>query len=173
MALTKAELKMIVKQCLVEILSEGLNPAQFQQSPAPASSVRGSVTEQRHAQPRRRPAFDPALDTPLRGTGGSARLPSDTMREAVIRGSGGNPILADILADTAMTTLPTQMSAGHDSVGGAMADPSSVSRNHIPVQQEQFNGTPEQVFGEVAAMRADGSSHWADLAFGPPNKKST
>lgn len=165
MALTKAELKMIVKECLVELLTEGLGGAQFR--PAVGSSVQGSVTEHRQPASRRRPAFDPRLDTPVRRGGGSVRLPTDALKEAVQRGSGGNPILADILADTAMTTLPTQMAAGHDNPGTG-----GVSRNHMPVGQEQFNGSPEEVFGEAAALRADGSSHWADLAFGSPTKKS-
>jgi hypothetical protein len=72
--------------------------------------------------------------------------------------------MADILADTAMTTLPMQL--GHEppthSGGGS----------HGIVQQEQFHGDPTEVFGAGGHMREDGSSHWADLAFMPAKKSA-
>jgi hypothetical protein len=138
--LNRSELKAIVKVCLLEILSEGLGTVSSAPSTVP------NVREHRTTAPRRTPAFDPKLDTPV-----SAARFNSQLQESIKRNSGGNPILADMLADTAMTTLQEQVEPG---AGGS----------HIS-QQEQFSGTPDEVFGDVAAPRADGSSHWADLAF--------
>ena len=80
-------------------------------------------------------------------------------------------MMADILADTASTTLASQLANG-DRMGQPLAGSAvSVSSSSSPVQQEQFHGNPEEVFGSAAMPRADGSSHWADLAF-MPNKKT-
>jgi hypothetical protein len=163
---SRSDLKLIVKQCLLEILGEGLagEPLIEQHRAAPnRTQINGSAGAQRSSNARRRPEFDPRLDTPV----GRGRQQNSVMKQAIKEGSGGNPILAEMLTDTAHTTLPTQLSHG-DSMGSQL--PGSVS--HGIIQQEQFDGTPEDVFGEVAAPRADGSSHWADLAFASPFKKS-
>jgi hypothetical protein len=158
MALSRAELKLVVKECLLEILSEGLGTVAPQARPQPSRNpINGSIREQRN----RRPTFDPRLDTPVKGA-------SNDLKEAIKRGSGGNPMLADMLADTAMTTLPSQLSGG-DSMG--MPSPGGGGIGKI-AQQEQFSGSPEEVFGEAAMPRSDGSSHWADLAFMGQDKKS-
>ena len=170
MALTKAELKMIVKECLIEILSEGLGSMQAPARPPVGRAVNGTVREQRTANGRRKPEFDPRLDTPI----GNGRQATDALKEAIKREAGGNPIMAAILADTAMTTLPTQLSNG-DSMGTPSPGSSGtapISRDHAPTQQEQFAGDPTEVFGMGGAPREDGSSHWADLAFMPAGKKS-
>jgi hypothetical protein len=109
-----------------------------------------------------RPAFDPRLDTPIVG----GRNPTQALKEAIKQNSGGNPVMADILADTAMTTLPNQLSNG-DSMGMPGL---GTTVNRAPLQ-EQFSGEVDDVFGDVAAPRADGSSYWSDLAF-MPSKKS-
>ena len=69
-------------------------------------------------------------------------------------------MMADILADTAMTTLPKMMSSGDSS--------SKYSGGSSPraIQVEHFSGSPEDVFGDEVA------SKWANLAFmESPNKK--
>jgi len=71
------------------------------------------------------------------------------MQETIKRESGGNPIMADIFKDTAMTTLPTMQAHGD----------TGASAGSAPMLQEQFNGNPEDVFGEETAGR------WANLAF--------
>jgi len=79
---------------------------------------------------------------------------------AVNEGSGGNPILADMLADTAVTTLQAQEQHGHNGAGVAPR----------AAQNEQFDGSPDEVFGSGGRPRGDGSSYWADLAFMPTKK---
>lgn len=161
MKTSKDQLKQIVRELMVEILSEGLGNF------APSRpSVAGTVREQ--ASARRRPEFDPRLDTKLTGN----RLPTDALKQAIRENSGGNPVLADMLADTAMTTLPNQLANGDrmgrpgEGTGTSMA----ALRQGAPLQ-EQFTGDPSDHF-EGAEARADGSSHWADLAFMTPGKKS-
>jgi hypothetical protein len=157
MKVSRDALKSMVKELLVEVLSEGLGNVQASAGrlPAPGRPPISAIGEQR----RRQPTFDPRLDTPM----GGGRQPSNALREAVKREAGGNPVMADILADTAMTTLPSMLSHGDV---GVLPSGGGVSRDHMPVQQEQFNGTPEEAFG-------DGASRWADLAFMDAPKKKT
>lgn len=171
MKASRDQLKALMKELLLEILSEGLPIATTTQPgmvrpPQNRLPIQGMQTEARLANGRRKPQFDPRLDAPVGG-----RTPTDQLKEAIRREAGGNPVMMDILADTAMTTLPSQLSQGDSmGAGGGLEPP---SRNHAPNQTEQFNGDPADVFGSAAEMRADGSSHWADLAFMPAGKKST
>jgi len=159
MKATRDQLKSLVRELLVEILQEGLGPSVG--SPAARPVAEGSRRPRLAQQGgRQRPTFDPRLDTPL----GGGRQPTDALKEAVRMEAGGNPILADILADTAVTTLPEQMSHGD-----TMGHPAPGAAAPRLAQQEQFRGDPTEIFagGEV---RDDGMSHWADLAFMPAKK---
>jgi len=147
MKLTREGLKAIVKELLLEVLREGIG------GPVPTSSTSSPARLQPGPQRPRRQAFDPALDTPV-------VRQSDSLREAIRRESGGNPVMADILADTAATTLREQLSHGEPVEGRPSA-------GHV----EQFNGEVSDVFG-ASAGEGDGSSHWADLAFMPSMKKT-
>jgi len=162
-----------MKEILVEILNEGLGgvsaspSAGRPQQSSGRSSIVGEQTQRQLGGGRRKPAFDPNLDTPLPG----GRSPSNALKEAIRIEAGGNPLMADILADTAMKTLPTQLAngdrMGQPGVGSSMS-PSSFGGSP-GAGQEQFNGDPSQMF-EGGAARSDGSSHWADLAFMPAKK---
>lgn len=157
MALSRAELKQVIKELLVEILSEGLGNVQAaaRRPLAPGRVPIAGVSESRQRpNGRRQPSFDPRLDTPV----GNNRKPTHALKEAIKRESGGNSVMADILADTAVTTLPTMLS--HGDTGTPMPGATAPG----PTQQEQFHGTPESVFGEETAGR------WADLAFMPTKK---
>lgn len=153
MKTSRDQLKAIVKECLLEILSEGLgNVSPQRQLEANQRQISGTSTSRPSQQ--RRPAFDPTLDrqvTPQRGS------LSPALKEAIRAESGGNAIMAAIFSDTARTTLPSMLANGDNGAGAAVS----------PMQQEQFNGTPEQVFGEDSAGR------WANLAFAEPVNKHT
>lgn len=160
MKASRDQLKALVRSLMIEILSEGLGNLGV----GPVPGLPAPIGEHRLANGRRKPAFDARLDTPLVG----GRQPTDALRHAIHAESGGNPMMAAILADTARTTLPSQLSGGD-----AMGMPSEGvghSASRI-VQQEQFAGNPDDIF-EGAAVRPDGSSHWADLAFMGSGKKS-
>lgn len=131
--MSRDQLKEIVKECLVEILSEGVGNAGNL-----LTSRRSPVTEQRTRRPRQ--DYDPRLDSPVNGN----RQPTSALKDAIKREAGGNPIMESIFADTARTTLPSQMAGENGSPGS---------------QTEQFSGEPDEVFGEEV------SSRWANLAF--------
>jgi len=151
MKTSREQLKLIVKELMVEILSEGLGAA-VQRASVPGRASGVAVSEKKN-----RFAHNPALDTPI----SNKRVPSQALKEAIRQESGGNPIIADILADTAMTTLPAMLAHGDAATPQPGAAPAG------PVQQEHFNGDPEEVFGVDA-------NHWANLAFAesPKNKSS-
>lgn len=159
MALTRAELKLLIKEVLVEILNEGLGNV----SPTPKlplagrAPLSGAVREAR-AGGKRQPDFDPRLDTPVGG-----KKPNNQLKEAIRATAGNDPIMASILRDTASTTLP--LLAADRNLG--RVDEEMAGGKPGIQQVEQIVGTPEEVFGEETAGR------WADLAFmDGPGKKS-
>jgi hypothetical protein len=147
--ITKSQLKSIVKECLVEILQEGLGasgPILATSSNNNSNSFlenRQRKTVEQKQMSRPKSSF---LDTPLKRS---------AMSETIMRESQGNPLMADIFADTAKNTLPKMLSNDKSGHGSSKA-----------IQVEHFEGTPEEVFGE------DVASKWANLAFmNTPSKK--
>lgn len=135
--ISKSHLKGLIKECLVEILQEGL-------------AVSGSpINEQKRV-------YRPNSENSER----PSRAPSNALMNAIKTEARGNSVMADILADTAMTTLPNMLAGGDSNVYGA-----APRAAHAPQQAEQFNGDPAQVFGKEA------SSRWASLAFMGDSKK--
>lgn len=131
------EFKALIKECLVEIFSE--NSTKYvteQRQTRPSQQQRRSITHSKNKQ------FDPRLDTKINSS-------------AIKHAAGGDPMMESLLADTAKTTLQEQLANGD----GMSPYPAEGSSGKKISQQEQFNGTPEQVFGE------DTSSKWAALAF--------
>lgn len=136
MAITKGQLKSIVKECLLEILSEGIGTSS-------AKEVFESKKQVKNIAP------------PAKMTKGQP-APTQFLKEAIKREAGGNPVMADILADTAMTTLPSMLENDRSKV---VAQPTGV------VEKVVAAATPDQLFGEEVA------SKWASLAFMDPPKK--
>lgn len=134
---SKKELKDLIKECLIEILAEGLGQSLVE------STVRQAPA--RTIVPKRSFAHLEQRVLPKSQITGA-------LNEAIRTESRGNKVLAEILTDTARTTLPTMLAGGDSSSGGRMT------------QQEQFNGSPEEVFGDEA------SSKWAELAFAAPSR---
>lgn len=84
----KSQLKKIIKECLLEILAEGIGQDVY------------NVSE---SAPKRRVAAAPRqVEQKFK--------PSHALNQAVIESAGGDPIMEGILADTAATTLPSMMS---------------------------------------------------------------
>lgn len=165
MKASREQLKVLMKELLVEILQEGLGNSSVRSSLNKITAA-GVTSEQRYAD-RRKLQFDPRLDVPL----SNVRVPTAALKENIHRAAGGNPIMVDILADTAMTTLPAQLSYG-DAMDQQLPGMPQASRNHSPVQQEQFHGEVADSFGDSAQPDENGSSYWAALAFAPRVKKS-
>ena len=155
MKTSRQELKEIVKECLLEILSEGLGSQRV-----PTTEILARPRQQSKAPPQQSQRVHP-LDEPV----GRGRVATQALREAIKREAGGNPIMEAIFADTARTTLPKMMGGGDTQIGSST--PSMGATPGAIGQTEQFNGTPEDVFG-------DASSRWANLAFnaGPTGKNT-
>lgn len=141
MGITKQQLKDIVKECLVEILAEGIG-----------SSTRSSLQEATQKSQKR---VINAKSAPLPRRGENVKY-GQTMAETIKRESKGNPVMASILADTAMNTLPSMINEG--------------TRQQPPppagsIESIVANAAPEDLFGDEA------SSKWAQLAFMETPKK--
>lgn len=143
----KSEFKELVRECLIEILQEGAlvgRPSVLETSKkqkkevrprrrAPIQSVQENVQRRSHPtlDAPANPRFNNALDTAVAGVN-----------------AGGDPILDDILRDTAMTTLQEQMTQpGEKSAAALMTDVGMSRSEGIPVDP------------------LPGSNNWAALAF--------
>jgi hypothetical protein len=133
MSVTRQQLKSIVKECLVEILAEGIGSTKksIQEVALKTNNV---VSKKPNSVQSRR---------------GEHVKYSQTMAETIKREAGGNSIMAEILADTAATTLPSMLKE-------------SAIQHKQPigsVERVVADSTPEELFGDDAA------SKWAQLAF--------
>jgi hypothetical protein len=141
MKTSRAELKAIVKECLMEILQEGLgNAGSFTSQVVPAMSQSKHVFSEKSR---------------IQKTESSTRSPAPALREAVRREAGGNRVMESILADTAASTLPKML----QNEGRKQPVPTGT------VEQIVAAVNPEELFG------SDVASKWADLAFMDSVKK--
>ena len=149
MKLTKSELKSIVKECLIEILNEGLGALG---SPSQQTQTVQKTISSSQLSDSSKPSGPPLQLTPR-------RPPPSQMREAIKREAGGNKVMESIFADTAASTLQNMIR--------------NESRPQIPstagggvVEHLVAANTPEEIFGD------DVTSKWANLAFmDSPTKK--
>jgi len=142
MGITKGQLKAIVKECLVEILAEGMG-----------NNLVESINEVSSKKVAKQSPITTAAV--MRQNASKTKLQSAQLREAIRLEAGGNDIMASILADTAAKTLPTMLE--NDRMKAPM--PSGKIENLVA------SHNPEDLFGEEAA------SKWADLAFMGKSKK--
>ena len=133
--LLKSELKEIVKECLVEILSEGISPS------AQSNSV---ISESRTQRRQRRSAFDhvswarenkPQEEKSINAKQAASSLTSD-------------PILAEVLADSKKTMI--------NQIEAERRGPSASSGDFA--QRKASESDPLSLFGGSAG-------NWAALAF--------
>lgn len=163
MKMTRQDLKSIVKECLVEILSEGL-----------VESAR-SVNENRQARPqaRQQSASPQNFDRPARSSIADkiSFLPEN--RQEIRRGPGpqqveqnnrhlissltSDPILAEVFADTARNGGHTRIA---DSAGPAhkIGHEQMISAAGDAAAKAMLRSDPVDVFGDSAGK-------WAALAF--------
>ncbi len=165
MKMNKEQLKALIKECIVEVLSEGLGSRLVEHAGRPTGQVlqSGQVSTGLRRPPpsqAQRLAFDPKLDTPVnRGMGQSAN--TRVLEAAIKASSHGNSTMAAIFADTAATTMVEQSKYREPTSAG------SSQASHGISSVEQINGNPDEIFGEDAAAR------WADLAFMDAPAKKT
>lgn len=153
MKLTKNDLKGIVKECLTELLQEGIGniflvagsdqPRQAVTSQIP---VRNSFAESTRAATASKISY-------------AKTAPNPALRDIVKRESGGNKVMESILADTASTTLQSML---QNEVKGAIpAQPINGGAAERIVANTDLN----DIFG------SDTASKWADLAFASSPRK--
>ena len=154
--LSKGQLKSIVKECLLEILSEGIGS-----SPPRQASIKRSPTRKRQFEDDAR-SLRPALDNIRYGT-----QPTNESRATIKEKNAGfdravtsavgsltdDPMMASIFSDTAATTLQEQLETD-GAPGAGMAGQPMIE--HV--------SDPTSVFGDAAA-------NWATLAFAESKPK--
>ncbi len=142
MRITKEQLKIVVRECLVEILAEGIGPST-------ARSINEAVKNKTKSY-----VSTPTLST-RQDVSRTRSQSSEALKEAIRIESGGNDVMATILADTAANTLPM------------MLENEGVRRPMMTGKIESITAshTPEELFGEET------TSKWANLAFAGVLKK--
>ena len=143
--ISRDDLKSIVKECLVEILSEGLVSSATKVNEVkatkvatqPRMGVQGRLPEQ--GEFRRKLAENVRVGPPQQNNHAEniAKVTSD-------------PILAEILADTANTTLVKMIQAEGRPMASGPVDSASM---------QAMNSDPMDLF--------EGADKWSDLAFAP------
>lgn len=145
-SMTRNELKEIVKECIMEVLLEGLDTS------IRAKPARQTESVQR-SSPLPRPLPDPSFSAGANRVASQAQgrkspPPAVTNLAAEFHGEQRG-IMQDIFEDTARNTLPAQITADR-SPGAALAVRAD---NQSPVSDLD----PMSLF--------EGSSNWAELAF--------
>jgi len=137
--LLRSELKEIVKECLVEILSEGL------MNNKDVSPVSLQQTGIRESNRRKRNHLD--------NISYNKKKINKRKKPKINTNLTKDPIMNEIFADTANSTLQEQVSADRKSGMAAVANQGDAAAKLVN------KSTPEKLFGEEAA------SKWASLAF--------
>lgn len=138
--LLRSELKSIVKECLVEILAEGIGNSNV----AANEYVNESKKEAPKMSNKRRKSY---LD--------NMKIESSNKTNQSLKKTNltNDPILNELLADTAQTTLKEQVAADSKKRMSDMSRPADAAAAHVS------NSLPEDLFGGEAAGK------WAKLAF--------
>jgi len=153
--LSRSVLKGIVKECLVEILQEGLSPE---------SSINLSESKGNHTSVKRSTRLNnrrsSALDRISYGSNSiESNLPKNRKFESNIKKVTENmtqdPVLSSILADTARTTLQEQSGAESKGPSGAYLPTAAAGDTAARVAA---SSDPMEIFSESAEK-------WAELAF--------
>mgnify|MGYP003642083758 CR=1 FL=1 len=153
--LTRSAIKSIVKECLIEILEEGIS----EKGSSRLSESSRRKTKTKHKDPPvRRKGFDNVSYSR------DSRKPNSEFESNIARVANSmtsDPVLSSILADTAKTTLQEQV-AGERVGPAGVSMPTAMAGDAASRQAAQ--SSPEDLF-------AGSASKWADLAFASPVNK--
>ena len=148
---TRSELKGLIKECLIEILQEGVGETgQRPRAPMPMQESRHQDREARHESTIRRNISDKMSFLPERE---KMQRPVNPRINEGIANITSDPIMQAIFSDTAANTLAEQASAER---GG----PTNVVANDR-ASMLVANSDPADLFSGA-------SDKWASLAFGEP-----
>ncbi len=150
MKLSRDDLKSIVKECLVEILSEGLVGSKQQIAESRQVQDRQPLRNQQVTQNPRAAIADKINFLPKAQT---QQRPPPRVDKKAISAATADPLLQEMLADTAARGTPiveeTRRGPSHDVMIATQGDAAA---------KAMLRSDPEDVFGESA-------SKWATLAF--------
>lgn len=164
-------IKNLVKECLIEILAEGLvgnKTATISESRELKGAIyeanerniqsqtfnsQPSVTKSRQPQKRK----NSYLDSITMGINSQNAQANPNVQKKV-ENITNDPVMADIFADTAMTTLREQKE-------GAGVNPMAITSQGDAAAKVVDQSLPEDLFGSSA-------SKWANLAFAPSIRNS-
>ena len=152
---SRSQLKGIVKECLIEILSEGIGESRTQQL------SESTTTLSQNIRPRRSSLDNVVYDRSAKVNS----VPNPDFEKNIqetTKNMTSDPVLSSILADTAMTTLQEQAGAERPGPGGS-ALPTAAAGDAAAVAASRSD--PQELFGES-------SQKWADLAFPSTTKRS-
>lgn len=148
MAIKKSQFKALIKECLKEILAEGLGTTQLVES----RSSKAQMVNENHPvrQPRPRQQYHPGLDEPRQS---AAPMPQQNHAKSLVENSisrlTNDPAMASIFADTAASTYAKQPQSAMG--GGAIQK--NVPATDIPL---------DALAGALGGMNP---SSWESLAF--------
>ena len=147
--LSKGVLKEIVKECLIEILAEGLVSKNKYDDKSVKTLKENMLDASRAKSSKKRPSYLDSINFEKRGGEKVKNKKLDEIASSVTK----DPILSEMLMDTAHTTLQEQIAAegSKQFVGSGQGD---------KAQKVVEANNPEDLFGGEAANK------WASLAFG-------
>jgi hypothetical protein len=154
MALTRSELKDIIKECILEVMLEGINPGARPQAKNVQESSRAPAALPSGKKHLDSISFSDGASRVASQAQGRKAIPPIVNELATAFPVEQRDIMKQIFEDTVRNTLPSQMSAER-SPGSALAQ-----------RADDVNGVtnvdPMSIF--------EGASNWADLAFASSKK---
>lgn len=154
--MTRSDLKNIVKECLVEILAEGIGGKineSRKAAPASLAVTQKGVEKQLAEMQKMRQTIANKVQY---GQGTPpAKQPAQNSVKNLVKSVTNDEIMASLFADTALTTLQEQVESDRRLLKGHSQD--SAPESDAPVGGSGFS--------EEMAL------HWSSLAFSDPKKK--
>ena len=147
--LDKNTLKSIVKECLIEILSEGLTNGNTQKLSESINNITNAKIK----------TEEKINSIPIQNKKNIAKILPQKKQinenfidktQQIIKKTTNDPVLAEIFADTALTTLQEQNSADNKT--------SFNPKSNYQYKNFMNENDPSDIFGEA-------SNNWANLAF--------
>lgn len=156
--MTRGELKSIVKECLIEILNEGINITNSQQAQLPAVIPEQRIRQQQAPKSTRHSPLDEKA--PVRQ---NTQLQSNI--NTAVKIMSDDPLMQGIFADT-IATVQKQNASGHGQgaglMSGRMTTESVAAMNSI---QPPADRAAAVVANTAIDELFEGSDRWAKLAF--------
>ena len=154
MALTRSELKDIIKECILEVMLEGIKPGTKAQVKTVQESTRQAAPQTSGKKHLDSISFSDGVSRVANQAQGRKSIPPAVNDLATAFPVEQRDIMKQIFEDTVRNTLPAQMSAERS--------PASALAQRADDVNGVTNVDPMSIF--------EGASNWADLAFAPSKK---